>query len=172
MKLDLNDRKLQLTSLAGLMIYVAVILKNGGEQLHMKDHFLSSILGPIMFTIGWALMAYSISPIPKLDMKCILAYLGAVGIVIAVMSMKMLKLSPEQKKPFGMLFIASWFGVAISIGLGKSMKSKQLAAFALANVLGSMLYILPFQRKNCVADGPGIGMFLTTFISLSLANSI
>ena len=172
MILNLNDRKLQLTSLAGLMIYSAVVLKNGGEQLKMKSHPLSSIIGPIMFTLGWGLMAYSISPVPKLDMKCMLAYLGSVGIVVAVMSMKMLKLSAEQKKPFGMLFIASWVAVAISMGLGKSRKSKMLSAFALANVLGSMLVILPKQRALCFVDGPGMTMFGTTFASLALANSM
>ena len=172
MILNLNDRKLRLTSLAGLMIYIAVVLKNGGEQLKMKSHPLSSIIGPIMFTLGWGLMAYSISPIPKLDMKCMLAYLGAAGIVIAVMSMKMLKLSGQQKKPFGLLFIGGWVAVAISMGLGKSMKSKQLSMFALANVLGSMLVILPKQRSLCLVDGIGMPMFATTFVSLALANAL
>ena len=172
MILNLNDRKLRLTSLAGLAIFIAVVLKNGAEQIGMKTHPLSSVVGPIVFTLGWALMAYSISPIPILDMKCMLAYLGSAGIVIAVMSMKMLKLSAEQKKPFGMLFIASWVAVAISMGLGKSMKSKQLSMFALANVLGAMLYILPKQRALCLVDGPGMVMFATTFVSLALANAL
>ena len=172
MKLDLNDRRLRLTGIAGLMVFIAVLLKNGGEQMGMKKHFMSSVVGPILFTFGWAIMAYSISPVPKLDMKCILAYLGSAGIVAAVLSMKMLKLSPAQKKPFGLLFIFSWIAVAISVGLQKSRKSKMLGMFALANVLGAMLVILPKARTLCVVDNPGIAMFASTFVSLALANAL
>lgn len=170
MKLDLNDRKLKLTGIAGLMVYTAVILKNGGEQMGQKNSFLSSVVGRMLFISGWALMAYSFGK-PSMKPKALLSYGGALGIVIAVMAMKMLK-SPAKKKPFGLLFIASWIAVAIAVGMGKSMRSKQLGMFALANVLISMLFVLPKQRMLTIIDGPGIGMFLTTFISLTIANSI
>jgi len=172
MILHFNDKKLRLTGLAGLLIYIAVVLKNSSEQMGMKNHPVGSILGRSLFVGGWALMAYAISPKPKLDMKCILSYGGALGIVVAVMAMKTLKLLPQQKKLFGMVFIGSWIAVASSIGLGKSMKSKQLAIFALANVLGSMLFILPKQRELKVIDGPGMGMFALTFVSLAVANAL
>ena len=172
MILNLNDRKLRLTSLAGLAIFTSVMLKNGGEQLGMKSHPLSSMIGPMMFTFGWALLAYSMCGMPKQNMKCMLAYGGAIGVVVAVMSMKMFKLSAQQKKPFGMMFILGWIATALAMSLGKSKKSKMLSAFALVNVLGSMLYILPKQRARCLVDGPGMVMFATTFASLSLANAL
>lgn len=174
MKLDLNDRKLRLTALAGLMVYIAVVLKNGGEQIGQKDHFLSSVVGRVLFIGGWALMAYSIVGKPSMRniQKTLASYGGALGIVIAVMAMKMLPLTPAQKKPFGLLFIGSWISVAVSVGMGKGKDSKMLGLFALANVLGSMLVILPKQRELKLVDGPGMGLFAITFVSLAVANSL
>ena len=172
MILNLSNTKLMQTGLAGLMIYTSVVLKNGGEQIGMKNHPLSSIVGRILFIAGWGLMAYSISPMPSLNMKCMLAYGGALGIVVAVLAMKMLKLSEEQKKPFGMLFIASWILVAGAVGMGKSMKAKYLAMTALVGVFSAMLVILPRQRKLCLVDGPGMGLFALCFVSLALANAL
>ena len=174
MKLDLNDGRLRLTGLAGLMIYTAVVLKNGGEQMGQKKHPISSIVGPILFIIGWFSLAYSFvgKPSMKMNQKSLMAYGGAIGVIISVMGMKMLPLSQTQKKPLGLLFICSWISVAIACSIGKGTKSKQLCLFALANVLGSMLYILPLQRKNCVIDFVGMPMFFTTFISLAIANAL
>ena len=174
MKLDLNNKKMQMTGLAGLMIYIAVILKNGGEQLGQKNHFLSSVIGRILFISGWALMAYSmVGPIKmKMDRKSLMAYGGSLGVVVAVMTMKMMKLTDKQKKPFGILFILSWISVASAVGMGKGKMSKMLGMTALLNVLGSMLIVLPWARTNKVIDNPGMGMFAITFISLAIANSM
>ena len=174
MILNLNNKKLMLTGVAGLMIYSAVVLKNGSEQIGKKNHPIPSILGRALFVGGWGLMAYAISgkPSMKMSQKSLMAYGGSLGVVIAVMAMKSLPLSAAQKKPFGMLFIASWILVASSVGMGKSMRSKQLGMLALANVLGSMLYILPKQRELGIVDGPGMGMFSLTFVSLALANAL
>jgi len=173
MKLELNDRKLRLTTLAGIMVYIAVVLKNGGEQIGQKDHFLSSVVGRVLFIGGWALMAYSIAGNPSMKSikKSLVAYGGAIGVVIAVMAMKM-SLTPAQKKPFGLLFIGSWISIAVSVGMGKGTDSKMLGLFALVNVLGSMLVILPKQRELKIIDGPGMGLFAITFISLAVANSL
>ena len=173
MKLDLNDRKLQLTGLAGLMVYCAVVLKNGGEQIGMKDSFLSSVVGRLLFIAGWGLMAFSFCPKMSMSLKCLLSYGGALCIVLAVLAMKStFGLSEEQKKPFGMLFIASWLAVGSAVGMGKPMRSKQLGIVAVASVFSAMLMILPQQRKLCLVDGPGMGLFAITFIALALANSL
>ena len=171
MILNLNDRKLQMSALAGLAIYSAVVLKNGTEQMKMKDSPLGYV-GKGLFTLGWLGLAYSFCGQPKPTLKCALSYGGALGVISAVMAMKTMKLSEQQKKTAGMIFVGSWIAVAIAVGLGKSMKSKQLGMFALANVLGSMLFILPKQRELCVVDGPGMGMFALTWVSLAIANAL
>jgi len=140
-------------------------LTNGGEQLGMEDHFLSNVVAKILFIGGWGVMAFSFVGQPSMKPKSLLSYGGALGIVIAVMAMKMLPLTEQQKKPFGMLFIVSWIGVAIAVGLGKSMASKQLGAFALVNVFGAMLYLLPKMRlKN---DSSAIIMGIVYGLTLS-----
>ena len=139
-----------------------------------KKNIFSAGLGSMLFVAGWALMAYSIAgrPSMKMNQKSMIAYGGALGVVIAVMAMKNLPLSAQIKKAFGILFIAAWVAVAISVGMGKSNRAKMYGYFALANVLGSMLFVLPFARKRNIVDNPGMFMFGLTFISLAIANSL
>ena len=172
MKLDLNDNKLRMTGLASLMIYTAVVLKNGGEQLGMKKGMLSGIVGPMLFTMGWMSLAHSVVGRPKLTMKSMLSWGGAAGVVVAVMSMKIMNLSEQQKKVAGMMFVGSWVATALSVGMGKSKRAQGLAMVALAYVLGSMLFVLPWQRTNGVVDGPGMTLFGLTWVALVLANSM
>jgi hypothetical protein len=170
MKIDLSNKKLRMTALGGLIVFIAVILKNGGEQMGMKNHPVSSIVGRVLFVIGWGLLAYSIVGKPSGKTKSVLAYGGALGVVIAVMGMKML--SGDIKKMFGLLFIVSWIAFASSVGMDKSKKSKMISMVALGSVLGSMVFILPQQRKLGIVDGPGMPLFATSFVLLAIANSM
>lgn len=34
-----------------------------------------------------------------------------------------------------------------------------------------MLYMLPYQRKNCIVDGPGMPLFMLAFGIIILLNS-
>ena len=170
MKIDLSNKKLRMTALGGLIVFIAVVLKNGGEQMGMKNHPVSSIVGRVLFIGGWALLAYSVAGKPSGKTKSVLAYGGALCIIISVMAMKML--SGDIKKIFGLLFIAAWIAFASSVGMDKSKKSKMISMLALGSVLGSMVFILPQQRKLGVVDGPGMPMFASTFLLLAVANSL
>jgi hypothetical protein len=174
MKLTLNDNKLQMTSLAGLMIFTAVVLKNGGEQMGMKQHFLSAVVGKILFVAGWAYMAYAISGMPSLNMsnKAMMSYLGALLVVMAVMMMKLDDIPKLLKKMMPGMFIVGWILTALSVGMNKSAQSQMLSVLALMSIFGSMLVILPKQRKLNVIDGPGMALFAATFVLLAVANSM
>jgi len=169
MKIDLTNKKLRMTALGGLIVFIAVVLKNGGEQMGMKNHPVSSIVGRVLFVGGWALLAFSVAGKPSGKTKSVLAYGGALGVVLSVMAMKML---PAQKKIFGLVFIASWIAFASSVGMDKSKKSKMLSMLALGSVLGSMVFILPKQRTLGIVDGPGMPMFASSFLLLAVANSL
>ena len=69
-------------------------------------------------------------------------------------------------------FIASWIAFASSVGMDKSKKSKMISMVALGSVLGSMVFILPQQRKLGIVDGPGMPLFATSFVLLAIANSL
>ena len=169
MILILDDKKLLSTVIAGVAIYTAVVLKNGGEQLGLEKHFISNIFGKALFVAGWLLMGFSISGLPNLSIKSGLAYGGSLGVIASVFAMK----SGIIPKEYAMaLFVLSWLAVAISVGLGKENASKYLAAFAFASVMASMLFVLPVQRRLNIVDGPGMLLFGLTFLFLSLANSL
>ena len=168
MKLELSNRKLRLTGLASLSILTSVILKNGAEQLGMSKHFMSAVVGRILFMGGWLLLAYSFVGKPTMSMKSRMSYGGAIAVIIAVFLMK----GGAPKIIAAPLFVGGWLATIIAVGMGKPMLSKQLGIFALANVLGSMMIVLPWQRANGVVDGIGMPMFTMTWVSLILANSL
>jgi hypothetical protein len=170
MKIDLNDRKLRMTSIAGLMVYAAVVLKNGGEQMGKQNHFMSSVVGRVMFVGGWGLLAFSVVGKPSGSTKSVLAYGGALGVLMSVMLMK--TLSGDIKKLFGLLFIASWIAFSVSVGMDRSKKAKMISMVALGCVISSMVFILPKQRELNVVDGPGMSLFAATFVLLAVANSL
>lgn len=169
MILILDNTKLLSTAIAGVAIYTAVVLKNGGEQLNMEKHFISNIFGKALFVSGWLLMGFSIAGLPNLNIKSGLAYIGSLAIIVSVFAMKN-KIIPKEAAVT--LFVLAWTAVAFSVGLGKENAAKYLAVFALFNVLGSMLFVLPKQREMGIIDGPGMGMFLLTFVSMAMANSL
>ena len=170
MKIDLSNKKLRMTAVGGLIVFIAVVLKNGGEQMGQKNHPVSSIVGPIAFIIGWGLLSFSIAGKPSGKTKSVLAYGGALGVIISVMGMKMV--SGDIKKMFGLLFITSWIAFSVSVGMDKSKKSKMISMLALGSVLGSMVFILPKQRALGIVDGIGMPMFASSFLLLAVANSL
>ena len=169
MILILDDKRLLSTAIAGAAIYISGILKNGGVQLGLEKHFISDIFGKALFVAGWLLMGFSIAGLPKLSVKAGLVYIGILGIVGSTFAVENGIIPKEAAIVLSILGLLS---VAIGTGIDKENMSKYLAAFALVNILVSTLYVLPEQRHLNIVDGPGNGMILLGFLSLSLANSL
>lgn len=166
-----SDRKLLMSLIAGGLVQLGVAAKNSSEQASGLPGALPN-LGKLLFVGGWILTAYAIAGM-KRNRKSLLAYGGAVTVLVVVMQMK--KLMAEKKKigahlPLG--FIAGWMMVAYSIAGTSFGRRGQLAYAAVGLVLLSMMGVLPWQRKNCAVDGPGMNMFNMAWVLLAAANSL
>lgn len=178
--ITLNPRKFYYTLFGGLIVMFAVTIKNSQEQFQGENEqieFIMSKLGPLLFLAGWIFVAYAVGSDGNGTMlfnkKSILSVLSSTGVVISVMRMKSL-MSNEEVVPYYLpgLFAVSWIILGFTTGIGRSNKNKIFGLLASALVIGSMLFVLPWQRKNNVIDGPGKDMFALAWVSLAAANSM
>ena len=64
---NLKDSRLQLTLLGSLGVLSGLIIRNSSEQLKITgdfktvDSFLSVYVAPVVFVVGWAIIAYSVA---------------------------------------------------------------------------------------------------------------
>ena len=164
----LTDNTFFITLFAGILVQTGVALKNAGDQLKLPGK-MSTILGTILFVLGWLGVAVSIGfSDGQLSMKTLLAILSSFGIVAAVMITKALNIP----KVGGPIFIGSWLLLGITIGMGRIMSGKIMGIFASLLVIGSMTVLLPMQRKKKVVDLPGYSMFSSAWFLIAIANAL
>ena len=165
---QLNNRKLIVTTIAALLVIAGVVAKNSSEQLKLGADSMVAKAGMAAFIGGWILCAYIFSANKSNKMLFILP---SIGVVASVMGMKMMKES-QFAMLFPAIFALSWIVLGYGVGnhLSGLMKYSGLVASAL--VLSSMMAILPFQRKHCNVDGPGEYMFGLAWAILVYLNSM
>ena len=147
-----------------------VVAKNTATQV--KPRILSPVLnlsGMILFTLGWVIVAYLIGE-KQQDSGKILTYLstGAIWFSASQMRSKM-----DKKEPVPMalpiLFVLGW----VTLGwIADLTTNKRLGVAAAGLVVLSMLVFLPWQRKRCIVDGPGMALFAAAWSIIILINSI
>lgn len=199
MLLKLKDDLLLSSLMGGSMVLLGVVIKNSLEQLGMSKHPLGMI-GKLLFVGGWVAIAYS-SGDRKMSLKSGLAVGASIGVVIAVMAMKMvmekdaeikklakmseggdkeefemlLRQLPMNRKYmplYAALFVGSWLMLGVAAGMGKSMMIKMMAMGVPALVILSMMVILPWQRKNHIVDNLGMVLFAKAWLLLAYVNSV
>ncbi len=182
----LNDDVLALTSLGAAGVISGVVIKNSMEQLGKKENAIAKFVGPALFIGGWLVVLWSIIRTGLgLNAKTIQAAIAIATIIGSVMYMKD-KMAKKEKIEWyiGILFPVGWILLAYTVGLGgldgitnlsmeQVFSTKSLLSFsAAAVVLLSMMWALPWQRKNCVVDGPGMPLFCLGWVLLIGANSM
>ncbi len=162
------------TGVSALAIIAGVNLKNSAKKLKLPG--CEKNLGTGLFIAGWTGMAYALKG-TSWDMKTIIAFIAVIFIVIAVMSM-IHTMETGEKVPMILPFIfaVAWMVLGLSLGILRDGRYDKwsAAAGALASVMViiSMLVVLPWQRDNCLVDGPGFPMFTAAFAIITLVNSL
>lgn len=172
--IKLDNTKFCYGSIGALLVIAGVVLKNSLEQLDMEDGKNLESAGMISFIIGWLIIAYAISLDKSgrlsANPKTLIVFMSALGIVIAVMQMK--KFMGEKKTPpmvYPAVFVIAWLVLGYMAGSNFSMS--MLGVFAAVLVLISMMLALPWQRKNCIVDGPGLPLFVIGWVVLIFVNA-
>lgn len=139
--------------LGAILVITGVILKNSFEQLKMASHPVGKYGGLFSFVLGWSMVAWYLAQQQSDRNKQQIIYVSALAIVLAVLGMK---------QNIGMTWLPAVFALAW-LTLGFTVNSFQGLIGALS-VLISMMLALPWQRKNCVVDGPGLPLFILGWI--------
>ena len=158
-----------MSALGALGVISGVVLKNSMEQKGEGGGGVSKT-GMLLFLVGWALVAYSISTAQG---GSYLPYVAAILIIISVMMMKAAMKGNNndnnkdmKMKVFAGGFILGWLLLAYSITTGQGT-----AFLAALLVFASMMYFLPKQREQGIVDGPGQALFVIAWLLIIIANS-
>ena len=166
-------RKFYLLLAGGIIVQAGVAAKNSLETLKITDDKIA-MGAKGAFVLGWVVIAYSIALVGNkipIALKTLLSVAGAAAVVVGVFHVKASK--KEGKAPnkmIAMLFPAGWVLITLAILIGNT-KNKYLAILGTALVLGSMMVVLPWQRENCLVDGPGYNLFVNAWWLLAIANN-
>jgi len=177
--MQLNDKKFLNTFSISLLVIFGVMVKNGGSQYYQNrgQPLPDSVFytGMLFFVFGWIAVAYMLRR--KNKKQSLLSVGSSMGILLSVGVMMMAKrknggIMPRYAKKFVLVFIASWLVLGYSIGLYKSKLAMNLGLAGALSVILSMIITLPWQRKNKVIDGPGMGLFVLGWVLVSAGNSV
>lgn len=158
-----NNIALQ-TTLASLLVIFGVVTKNSFEQLGQPEHPIAQPVGLTLFVVGWLYVAYILSVGKNKALFFIPALLILGSVLMMKQHMKKNKESEEEVVEMPMIYPAvfalSWLVIGFAVGNHLSGAMKYLGLLATVFVLVSMMNMLPYQRENCVVDGPGMPLFV------------
>ena len=154
--------------LGGALITSAVVAMNNG---------VPKPISMALFTAGWFFIVKSFrSQMSRASYKTNIMTLAAIIVWVSAMSLRMMMDGGVKGFPMmmgGVLFMAGW----VVIGSQLTSRIAPVSAnpvYGLAVpllVFSSMASINGFERPNSAASGPGIFIFSTAWVTLSLLNS-
>lgn len=166
----INDEKLKHTVTAASMIVSGVVLKNSFGQLKnvsTTTKTYAGFLGLILFVAGWIYLAVALSDRKKDKLKYVFPCLVIMLIVIVPKS----GLSKTIMMVSALIFSLSWIALGYRVGDHLQGPKKYSGLIASLFVIASMISALPYQRKMCVVDGPGMVLFTVAWAIVSIVNS-
>lgn len=165
----LNDKILTQTSLGALGVISGVVIKNTYSQMEApKNKDIAEMIGTLVFVVGWLTVLHAVVMKGKTafvpSQKNIASIASVAGILGSVFIMKSkMKAKEEIHMMYPLIFSASWLALGYNIG--------EYGNAASVMVILSMLFSLPWQRKNCIVDGPGMPLFVAAWALIAYSNS-
>lgn len=196
----LDDELLYKSTFASLLIILGVVLLNTVTTLeknlnlnNINDkqwHFAGLLIGALMFMVGWVNIA-NVTSINRETSEATILYYSSLAIMVSAGAMKYMMYTKQMNMPwiplFPATFVLSWLALGMLVGDVKIKDvmnliygnmdfneldiNKKLGLLIGPLVIGSMMVALPWQREKCVADGPGMPMFVMAWGLLILLNS-
>lgn len=144
----------------------------GGVHLHKTQP--DSIIGSVLFVVGWAVVAYSaMGSLQPLEPKTIVAGMSAAAVVVgALMSRRALDKGLDAPMWAQGLFLAGWAGMALAIamcsgmGFGLDMTRVLLALGAVAIVLAGVM-TKRMAEKAGKSDMLGVALFILGWVAVA-----
>jgi hypothetical protein len=165
--------RLVVSAVAAALVINGVVTKNSFEQIGAPNHPVGKPVGMAMFVAGWLIAAYAFGLAKKSPAMRVGAAGASLSILAAVMWMK--EQMSKGKKP-GMvapaMFVLGWLALGLIAAAGLPMWGQVLGVGAAGLVVGSMMGVLPFQRKKGIVDGPGMPMFTLAWVLIVGLNAM
>ena len=167
MSVSFNKNSLMFGLLGGTLITSAVVAMNNG---------VSKPISMALFTAGWLFIAKSFkSQVNRDSYKTNMMTVAAIIVWVSAMSLRMMMDGGVKGLPMmmgGVLFMTGWIVIGAQLTSRVSTSVNPIYGFSVPLlVFSSMASINGFERPNSVASGPGIFMFSTAWVVLSLLNS-
>ena len=169
------------------------------KNLNLNDvagrgwHFGAVLIGALMFMVGWINIANVIS-IDRDEAEATILFSASLAIMLSAGAMKYIMYTKQIKSSWiavfpVAIFISSWIALGMLVGGLKvndimgiftgdyklseitSNTNHTLGLIVGPLVIGSMMGGLPWQRQNCIADGPGMPMFVIAWGIIVFLNS-
>jgi len=180
--ISLNKNLAIKTTLGALAVVAGVIIKNSSEQMNLQNPMIDNV-GKGLFILGWICLGFALAMNANGSMNygnmSLIGMVGAAAITFAVMQMKDKMARGEPVGMLPMVFIGGWIAFIGAMFMRRSsgrpglqMLMGMTSIVALAGVFGGMLVSLPQQRERCIVDGPGMPMFMITWMAVIFLNSV
>lgn len=174
--LNLNTSRLCKSSLCALAIIMGVVVQNSSEQAK-RNNTLTTVISAMLFICGWLVLPYFLSYGRN---HKYFYFIFSYMILVAAITLKVY-MTNKIKPPmlFGVLFMLGWMFLGILVAsplsngnLSDVMNTRTIWGLIAATcAVSSMKIALPFERKNCIADGPGMSLFTIAWVLVSLLDS-
>ena len=166
--MDFNHTLYLETVFASILIIISFILKNSLIQLKLKNDIFS-IFTMILFFGGWLLIGYLLGKDREMPYGI---YIGTLLIIISCIMMNQMKANNTSNIVLSILFSFGWLLIGHCVGNHLDGMIKYVGMIASVLVILTMIYILPYQRKNNIVDGPGMPMYVIAWGIIAYMNAI
>jgi hypothetical protein len=152
------------------MVIAGVIIKNSGNKLGLKDHDFTNNLSMVLFIGGWLYCSFALS-LGRQDR--LLTVMSSLAIVSTVTFMKTcMDKGSEPGNALPVIFAFAWLVLGYSVSEHLPGLGRYAGLIASVLVLFSMSVALPYERKQCLVDGPGMPMFVIAWFIIIVTNSM
>lgn len=174
MSLCMNQELFLKTLTASLFIMVSGMIEYGGEEINAG--YAAKSLGTILFILGWLGILYltGYKNGNFLMFPVITASIIIISMLVIAWSRNKYgwENTPKWCTMFYVTFAIGWVAFAYAISIGKPNIVLWFSLLASGMTIFSTMVLLPYQRPRCIVDGPGISLFVLTWVFVSIVNSI
>lgn len=163
----LNDILFKHSTISSIMIIFGIMIKNSGNKLGFKDYDIITNISAFLFIGGWLYLTYALSLYRSNKIPIIISSLT----IVATVTFMKTYIKNDNKALKG-IFALAWIILGYAISEHLPNESKYYGFIAIAMVLYAMKVALPYERKQCLIDGPGMPMYIIAMFIIVILNSI
>lgn len=167
----LDDGKTVTTLLAALLVVFGTVVGNTAKAYFPKNWTMASYLGTAMFLGGWVYTAWLLGD-QRTDEDMYVIYSSAA--VIALSSAYMKYMMDNGKKyhfSFPVLYSVAWLVFGFYISKHMDDEKQYLGLLSSLLVIVAMVFVLPYQRRKKVVDGPALVLYTLAWANVVFINS-